>query len=295
MKVGFVGLGHMGSAMARNLIQAGHTLTVYNRTRSRAEEFRALGARIAESAAEAATGVEALITMLADDHAVESVLFEPGRAIKALPSGSAHISMSTISVMLSRRLAAAHKETGQRYVAAPVFGRPEAAAARKLFIVAAGPGQEIEKCRSLFDAMGQRTFVMGEDAPGANVVKLTGNFLITTVIESMAEAFALARKSGIDPNKLLEVLTESLFAAPVYKTYGPIVAANKFDQVGFRLPLGFKDNRLVLAAAEEVSVPLPIGSLVHDRFVAAMAQGLGNSDWAAIARVVYRDAGIADG
>jgi 3-hydroxyisobutyrate dehydrogenase-like beta-hydroxyacid dehydrogenase len=295
MRTGFVGLGNMGSGMARNLIKAGHTLTVYNRTRARAEEFRALGARVADSPAEATYDVEAFITMLADDRAVENVIFEPGNAIQALPAKSVHVSMSTISVALSRGLAAAHKEKDQYYVAAPVFGRPEAAAAGKLFIVTAGSNNQIEKCKSLFDAMGQKTFALSEDAPAANVVKLTGNFLISSVIESLAEALALVRKTGLDPTKFLEVLTESMFAAPIYRTYGPIVAADKFDQVGFRLPLGFKDNRLVLAAAEEAAVPMPVASLVHDRFVAAMAQGLADSDWTAIARITYQDAGLHNG
>jgi 3-hydroxyisobutyrate dehydrogenase-like beta-hydroxyacid dehydrogenase len=230
--------------------------------------------------------------MLADDRALEGVVFEPGNAIEALPSESVHISMSTISVSLSRRLAEAHRARRQNYVGAPVFGRPEAAAARKLFIVAAGASRQIERCQPLLDAMGQRTFVIGEEASAANLTKLAGNFMITAVIESLAEAFALVRKHGGDPGKFLEVLTESLFAAPVYRTYGPIVMANKFDEVGFSMPLGFKDNRLVLAAAEEAAVPMPLASLVHDRFLAAMAQGLKDADWAAIACIAYRSAGL---
>jgi 3-hydroxyisobutyrate dehydrogenase-like beta-hydroxyacid dehydrogenase len=278
--------------MSRNLVKAGHDLVVYNRTRSRTEELQRLGAKIADTPAAAAAGAEALITMLADDRAVQDVIFEPGRAIESLPAGAVHISMSTISVALSRRLAKAHAEKHQHYVAAPVFGRPDAAAAAKLFIVAAGPTEQIERCRSLFAAMGQKLFVISEDAPAATLIKLSGNFLITTVIESLAEAFALMRKSGVDPQKVLEVLTESLFSAPVYKNYGAMIAADKFEPVGFKMPLGFKDNRLVLAAAEEVSVPMPMASLVHDRFVAAMAQGLENADWSAIARIAYKNAGL---
>jgi 3-hydroxyisobutyrate dehydrogenase-like beta-hydroxyacid dehydrogenase len=292
MKVGFIGLGNMGSGMARNLIRAGHTLTVYNRTRSRAEELKPLGAKIAETPSEVASDAEALITMLADDHAVEEVIFAPGITIQSLPAGAVHVSMSTISVALSRRLAAAHLEKRQHYVAAPVFGRPEAAAAAKLFIVAAGPAEQIERCRPLFDAMGQKSFLAGEEAPAANVIKITGNFMITTVIESLAESFALVRKYGLDPNTFLEVLTGSLFPAPVYRNYGGMIAADKFEPAGFKLPLGFKDNRLLLAAAEEVAVPMPMASLVHDQFVAALAQGLGEADWTAIARVSYRNAGL---
>src|SRR2546425_6101629 len=203
MKVGFIGLGNMGSAIAGKLIQAGHDLTVYNRTRSRAEPFKSLSAKIAQTPAEAAVDAEALITMLADDAAVEAVIFSPGDIIETLSAGAVHVSMSTISVELSRRLAGAHSEKRQHYLAAPVFGRPDAAAAAKLFIVAAGPSEPIERCRPLFDAIGQKTFIAGEEAHAANVIKLTGNFLITTVIESLAEAFAFGRKFGVDPHTFL--------------------------------------------------------------------------------------------
>jgi 3-hydroxyisobutyrate dehydrogenase-like beta-hydroxyacid dehydrogenase len=295
MKVGFIGLGNMGSPIARRLIQAGHTLTVYNRTQSRAEPFASLGAKIAGIPAEAAANAEALITMLADDAAVEAVIFSPGNIIETLSAGAVHISMSTISVGLSRRLAESHREKQQHYLAAPVFGRPDAAAAAKLFIVAAGPSEQIERCRPLFDAIGQKTFIAGEEAHAANVIKLAGNFLITTVIESLAEAFAFGRKFGVDPHTFLDILTGSLFSAPVYRTYGSMIASDKFEPAGFKLPLGLKDNRLLLAAAEEATVPMPMASLVHDRFVAALARGLDESDWAAIARISYENAGLRKG
>jgi 3-hydroxyisobutyrate dehydrogenase-like beta-hydroxyacid dehydrogenase len=292
MRIGFIGLGKMGSAMAHNLIEAGHELVLYNRTRSRAEEMQPLGAQVAGTPGEAASGVEILITMLADDRAVEDAILGPGQALQTLPAGAIHLGMSTISVALSQTLATAHHERQQHYVAAPVFGRPEAARAAKLFIVAAGPVQYVERCQVLFDGMGQKTFVVGEEPSSANLTKLAGNFLISTTIESLAEAFSLVRKSGVDPHKFLEVLTGSLFSAPVFVNYGGMIAANHFEPVGFKLPLGFKDNRLVLAAAEEASVPMPMASLVHDRFVAAMAQGLGNSDWSAIARISFQNAGL---
>jgi 3-hydroxyisobutyrate dehydrogenase-like beta-hydroxyacid dehydrogenase len=292
MKVGFIGLGGMGSAIARNLIKAGHTLSVYNRTRSRAEAFASLGASVAETPAEAASEAEALITMLADDTAVESVINSPGNAIGALPAGAVHISMSTISVALSRRLAETHREKQQHYVAAPVFGRPDAAAGAQLFIVTAGPAKQIERCRPLFDAIGQKTFLVGEEAHAANVIKLAGNFLITTVIESLGEAFAFGRKFGVDPHAFLDILTNSLFSAPIYRNYGSMIAADNFEPAGFKMPLGLKDNRLLLAAAEEAAVPMPMASLVHDRFVTALAQGWSEADWAAIARISYQNAGL---
>ncbi len=294
MKVGFIGLGNMGSAIASNLIKAGHNLTVYNRTRSRAEALTSVGARIAETPIQAAADAEVLITMLADDAAVEDVIFPKGHAIRALPAGAVHVSMSTISVWLSRRLAESHREKQQHYLAAPVFGRPDSAAAAKLFIITAGPAEQIERCQPLFDAIGQKTFLVGEEAHAANVIKLAGNFLITTVIESLAEAFAFGRKFGVDPHVFLEVLTNSLFSAPIYRNYGSMIASEKFEPVGFKLPLGFKDNHLLLAAAEEAAVPMPMASLVHDRFVTALAQGWAESDWAAIARIPYQEAGLGN-
>jgi 3-hydroxyisobutyrate dehydrogenase-like beta-hydroxyacid dehydrogenase len=301
MNIAFLGLGNMGLPMARNLIQAGHSLRVYNRTRSRADELKSLGATVAATPAEAAAGVEIAITMVADDHALEAVLFggdaksdgKDGKdgLLSALPANAIHISCSTISVALSRRMAAAHAERKQHYVSAPVFGRPEAAAAAKLFVVAAGPAAQVAKCQPLFDAMGQKTFVVGEDASGANVIKLNGNFLITTVIESLAESFALVRKSGLDANQFLEILTSTLFNAPIYKTYGGIIAAEKYEPAGFKVPLGLKDNRLLLAAAEEAAVPMPMASLVRDRFLAAMAAGQSEQDWSSIAKFQQRKQG----
>jgi len=292
MKVGFVGLGNMGSAMARNLIKAGHALTVYNHTPGRAEEFRPLGAKVAATPAEAAAGAEVLVTMVSDDRAVEDVIFGHSGAIDSLAAGAVHIPMSTMSVAMSRRLEAAHRERKQHYIAAPVFGRPDAAAAAKLFIAVAGPAEQIKRCLPLLDAMGQKTFVVGEEAPAATLVKITANFLITTVIESLGEAFALVRKSGVDPERFLEVLTGSLFAAPIYRTYGGMIAADNFEPVGFAMPLGMKDNRLVLAAAEDAAVPMPMASLIRDRMLTAVAQGMGEADWAAIARISFREAGL---
>jgi 3-hydroxyisobutyrate dehydrogenase-like beta-hydroxyacid dehydrogenase len=292
MNIAFIGLGNMGSAMATNLLKAGHTLSVYNRTRSRADELKTLGARVASTPGEAAAGAEVAITMLADDHALESVVFGKGSLLDSLPPNAIHVSMSTISVALSRRLAAAHAERKQHYVSAPVFGRPEAAAAAKLFIVAAGPAEQIERCHSLFDAMGQKTFIAGDDASGANLMKLAGNFLITAVIEGLAESFALVRKAGLDANLFHEILTSSLFNAPIYKTYGALINSQKFEPAGFKLPLGLKDNRLLLAAAEDAAVPMPMASLVRDRFLAALGQGMGELDWSAISKLSAKDAGL---
>ena len=251
MKIAFIGIGQMGSGMARNLVNAGHDVTVYNRTRSRAEEFAKQGGKAAGTLRDAVAGAEIVITMLSDDAAIREVMHARDGVLESLPRRALHISMSTISVAISRAMAKAHAENQQHYVSAPVFGRPDAAAAAKLFVVAAGPKRDIERCQPLFDVMGQRTFVVGEEPTAANVIKLTGNFLITTVIESLAESFALAQKSGIQRSVLLDVLTNSLFNAPIYKNYGGMIAADKYEPVGFRMPLGFKDKRLLMNYAEE--------------------------------------------
>ena len=291
MKIGWIGLGNMGLPMARNLLKAGHELVVYNRTQSRADELRAEGASVASSPAEAASA-PMVVTMVADDPALEDMIFRDGKVLEILGRGATHISMSTISVSLSKRLAEAHAKRGQAYVSAPVFGRPEAAAAAKLFVVVAGPGKAVRECQPLFDAMGQKTFVISEDAPLANVIKLSGNFLIASMIESFGEAFALVRKYGVNPHQFLDFLTSSLFTAPIHKTYGTLIADDKYQPVGFKVPLGLKDVRLVLSAAEAASVPMPLASLVCDHLITLMAKGKQDEDWASIARLAAENAGL---
>ncbi len=291
MNVGFAGLGSMGRPMAANLLRARHELTVYNRTRSRAEELAKAGARVAATPAEtAAAGL--VITMVADDRALEDLVFGDGGIAGALPRGGVHLSMSTISAALARRLADTHRERGQQMVSAPVFGRPEAAAAAKLFIVPAGPPDAIERCRPLFEVMGQKVLPVGEDPVMASVTKLCGNFLIASVLECLGEAFALGRKYEVAPEKLLEVLTGSLFNAPVYHTYGNIIAQQKYEPAGFRLVLGLKDIRLAVGAADAAQVPMPVASLIRDNFLSAMARGMGEHDWASLARLAAERAGL---
>jgi 3-hydroxyisobutyrate dehydrogenase-like beta-hydroxyacid dehydrogenase len=291
MDVGFIGLGHMGTPMARNLLKAGHRVTVYNRTRGKAEALAREGAQVADKVADACHG-DGLITMLADDAAAEGVVFGDGGALHALGHNTIHISMSTISVALSDRLAEAHGKAGQGYVAAPVFGRPEAAAAAKLFIIAAGADATLGRCQPLFDALGQETFVISVKPSAANLVKLSGNFLIASVLESLGEAFALVRKSGIDPHRYLNILTSTLFSAPVYRTYGSIIAEERIPADGFKTSLGLKDIRLALAAADASTVPMPVASLVRDHFIEAVAQGEGDADWSGLARQAARRAGL---
>jgi len=293
MKVGFIGLGRMGSAMASNLLKAGFELTVHNRTAQKAEPHLAQGAVLAQTPADAARG-DVVITMLADDAVVEAVVFGKDGILAALKPGGIHISMSTISVALAERLARAHADQGQGYLSAPVFGRPDAAAAAKLFVVAAGPSELVRSCQPLFDALGQRCFVIAAEAPKANVVKLSGNFLITAVIEALGEAFALIGKAGIDREQYLDLITSTLFGAPVYKTYGAIIAEQKYHPAGFKAELGYKDVRLALSAAEALKVPMPLASLVAVRFLTLIAQGDGDLDWAALAKLAASDAGEQD-
>ncbi|MBS0268780.1 MAG: NAD(P)-dependent oxidoreductase [Proteobacteria bacterium] len=292
MKVGFIGLGHMGSGIAANLLKAGHDVTVYNRTRAKAEALASEGAKIAVTPSDACTGA-AVFTMLADDKAVEAVVYGDGGLLASLNKGAVHISSSTISVALSKRLAEDHGKKGQLYVAAPVFGRPEAAAARKLFVVAAGKSDAIKAVFPLLDAIGQKTFTISEQPEAANVVKLSGNFLIAAVIESLGEAMALVGKAGIDKHQYLEILTSTLFGAPVYKTYGTLIADGKFEPPGFAAPLGLKDVGLALAAGQDLRVPLPLASLLRDRFLTLLANGGDNLDWSAVGSLAAKDAGEA--
>jgi 3-hydroxyisobutyrate dehydrogenase-like beta-hydroxyacid dehydrogenase len=291
MRIGFLGLGNMGRAMASNLIRAGHELVVYNRSRSAAESLAKEGARVADEPAKAA-GQEIVFTMLADDAAVEAVVFGAHGVLEGMQRGGLHVAMSTISPDLSRRLSAAHHERGQQYMAAPVFGRPDAAAAAKLFIIASGSKEALAKARPVFEVLGQRTFEVGERPEDANYIKLCGNFLITCVLESLGEVFALARKAEIDPNTLFEVLSGTLFGAPVYNNYGPRMIEEKFSPAGFKMPLGLKDVRLLLQAAEGLSAPMPFASVVRDRFISAIANGYGDLDWSALSLVIVQSAGL---
>jgi len=293
MRVGFIGLGNMGAGMASSLLKAGNELTVYNRTPDKAKRLVEQGARLAKTVAEACQG-DAVFTMLADDHAVESVAFSDKGIIASLRPGAVHISSSTISVELAEKLATAHENKGQRFISAPVFGRPEAAAAAKLFVVVAGPSNTVETCMPLFDALGQKTFRFGDKPSSANLVKLSGNFLIASVIESLSEAMALVSKAGLDQHQYLDFLTSTLFTAPVYKTYGGLIADKKYQPVGFAAPLGLKDVRLALAAGEQFRVPLPLASLIRDKFLTLLAQGGESLDWVAISRVAAEQAGLPE-
>ena len=292
MKIGFIGLGRMGSAMAANLVKAGHDVTVFNRSPEKRRALLELGAHEAGSVADACHG-QVVITMLADDTAVADVALAKYGIVENLAKGAIHLSMSTISVALSKHLSETHVHAGQRFVAAPVFGRPDAAAAAKLFIVAAGEPAAGETCKPLLDALGQKTVPISTDPAAANLVKLSGNFLLAAAIEALGEAIALVGKAGIDRGAYVDLLTSTIFPVPAYKTYGGLIAESRFQPAAFAAPLGFKDIRLALAAAESLRVPMPLASLLHDRFLRLLAQGGDNLDWAAIGGLAAQDAGDA--
>jgi 3-hydroxyisobutyrate dehydrogenase-like beta-hydroxyacid dehydrogenase len=289
MRVGFLGLGRMGSAIAANLVAAGHDLLVWNRTPEKATPLLDAGASAAATPREAAAA-DVVITMLADDAAVAGVLDGPDGMLAAGRVGI-HVSMSTISVALSERLTATHQDRGEAFVAAPVFGRPEAAAAGALAVLCAGPQAALRTCAPLFEAIGRRVFPLGEHPPAANLVKLSGNFLIMATIESLAEAMALAENGGVERGKLLEVLTGTLFDSPVVRTYGEILVADRFRPAGFTAALGLKDLRLVAQAADAQHTPLPLVGLLHDHLLSTMAIDGEDIDWSALALSVRRAAG----
>jgi 3-hydroxyisobutyrate dehydrogenase-like beta-hydroxyacid dehydrogenase len=279
--------------MAESLLRAGHQVTVFNRSTGKARPLGERGARVAASVAEVCAN-PVVFTMLADDAALEAVAYGEDGLIRRLNRGTLHVSSSTVSVDLSERLARDHAAAGQRFVAAPVFGRPEAAAAAKLSVVAAGDAAAIAEVRPLFDALGPKTFIVSDRPEAANLVKLSGNFLLASVIESLGEAFALVGKAGLDRLQYLDLLTSSLFDVPVYRNYGRTIADRAFTPAGFAAPLGQKDVRLTLAAAEKLRVPMPIASLLRDRFLSLLARGGDELDWSAIGDLARQDAGELD-
>ena len=290
MQLGFVGLGNMGQPIALNLLRAGHEVTVFNRTRRRAEALQADGARVAETIAEACTaGI--VLTMLSDDHALAECMFHENGILDSLPAGGLHVSLSTISVKLTQHLAAKHADLGQRYISAPVFGRPPAAESAELLVVAAGPTEDVERARPLLEVIGRKLVVLGAEPTMATAMKLSGNFVIASMLESLSESFALARKHGIEGAQALEILS-TLFRSPVYETYGRIIVEQRFEPAGFKMTLGLKDVRLVLAAADAADMPMPLASLIHDQLISGVARGLGEIDWSAIAKVVAENAGL---
>jgi 3-hydroxyisobutyrate dehydrogenase-like beta-hydroxyacid dehydrogenase len=294
MNVGFIGLGLMGSGVARNILEAGHDLVVWNRSPGKTSSFAAAGAAVAPSIEAACEGREVVATMVANDQALVEVVEADGGIRGALEGGAIHLVMGTHGVEAVRRIAAVHADAGQLLVAAPVLGRPEVAAAGRLGIIAGGPPAAVARCTPLFDAVGRRTFDAGKDPVGATVIKLANNFTLGCAIEAMAEAFALTRGYGLLPERLHEVLTEGLFAgSPAYAGYGQAMVEERYEPPGMRAVLALKDVDLILAAAEDAGVPLPSAQVYRETLAATVEEGDGERDWAVVARTRAHAAGAA--
>ena len=292
MKVGFIGIGRMGEAMARRLLEAGHDVAVYNRTAEKTQTLAAAGARVAGSIAEAARHGDAVFTMLADDSALEDVVTRSDGLLQSLPRGGIHVCAGTHGVAAVRSLAAAHARAEQILIAAPMLGRPDAVSAGRAGIVPAGPAESVARCRPLLAAIAQRVFDAGSDPVGAAAIKVANNFVLGCAIEAMGEGFSLVRKHGVAPQVLYDVMTEGLFGAAAYKIYGKIIVEEAYDTVGQMAILGLKDADLALAAGAAVGVPLPSGNVWRDRLIGAVAHGDGGRDWAVMAREQARASGL---
>ncbi|CAM2148607.1 NAD(P)-dependent oxidoreductase [Paraburkholderia tropica] len=291
MDIGFIGLGEMGGAMVANLLKAGHTVRVWNRTAAKADALAAAGARVVATPAEAFAG-DAVLSMLADDAATREVI--DAALLAGAARGLVHVNMATISVALAETLAREHAERGLHYVAAPVLGRPDAAAAAKLTIIAAGAAEAIDRAQPLFDAIGQKTWRIGALAPQANVMKLAANFMLAAAVETLGEAAALLGGHGVAMRDFLDVVTSGPFPGPVYAGYGGMIAEGRYEPALFKARLGLKDVRLALAAADAVSTPLPVASVVRDSLLEAIAHGDGERDFAVLGKVSARRAGRGD-
>jgi 3-hydroxyisobutyrate dehydrogenase-like beta-hydroxyacid dehydrogenase len=291
--IGFIGLGNMGINMAKNLIGQGYHLRVYNRTTAKADELDQIAITRCETPAQAADGVRIIITMLSDDAIVTETVTGDNGILKTLPKGAVHISMSTIGGDTSEALTAAHEAAGSHYIAAPVFGRPVAAAEKKLFICISGNPQAKEVAMPVLECLGQRIIDFGDAVGGANVVKIIGNFMIIASVEMMSEAFTLAEKNGLERAQVADFFGSTVFNAPIYQNYGKLIASKQYEPVGFKARLGYKDVRLAVKMAQLSETPMPIATLAHDRLLSAIAKGWGDRDFIeGVSRGVSEDAGM---
>jgi 3-hydroxyisobutyrate dehydrogenase-like beta-hydroxyacid dehydrogenase len=293
MKVGFVGVGRMGQAMARRLIDAKHDVGVYNRTAARTRPLADAGATVVSSIAAAAGYGEAVYTMLADDAALEDIVLRSDGLLHSIPPGGIHLCAGTHGIAVVRRLKAAHGERGQRLVCAPMIGRPELVSSGAAAIIASGEPEALARCKPLFDAIGRRTFLAGSDPEAATAIKIANNFVLGCAIEAMGEGFSLVRKYDVVPDVFYDVMTDGLFNCSAYKVYGKIITEERYLPAGQRAILGLKDANLALAAAEAVGVPLPSGNVWRDRLVGAAAHGESEHDWAVMAKDQARASGLA--
>ena len=292
-RIGVIGLGHMGSAFAANLVADGHDVRVHDRSHERMDTLVSAGAKAAPRIQDLAD-CDIVLTSLPDDDVLSSIVLAPEGLLSVLRAGATHLSMSTISPSMSERLATAHAAKHQKYVAAPVLGNPDLARARQLFVIAAGPSEAVATVRSVLERLGQRLFVVGERAPAANLLKLAGNVLTATTLQALGEVLALLQKLGIDPRVGFDVFTNSLFDSHVHKTYGGKIIDSRYRPAGMTVPLAVKDLRLALAEAERAAVPMPAAALTHDRLVAMVARGWSDLDWSALGLLAASDAGLSN-
>jgi 3-hydroxyisobutyrate dehydrogenase-like beta-hydroxyacid dehydrogenase len=290
--VGFVGLGNMGKAMALRLLEQGWKVRAWNRSAQKAQALVARGATLAERVEDVAEPGGVVLSILSDDRAVSEIFGPETRLLSRLGSGGMHVSMSTIHPETSRRLAREHERAGVAYLCAPVFGRPDSAAQGNLWIVASGEPSALNRAQPLFQALGRKTFAYGDDPGAANVAKLCGNFLIASAMEAMGEAATMAEKCGAGARPVIEMLSQTLFACPVYQGYGPRIVSREFEPVGFRLILGLKDIDLVLSTAGSAGVPMPIADLVRDRALSGISKGRAEWDWSSMTLGAAEDAGL---
>jgi len=290
--IGFVGLGNMGHAIAENILKAGYDTHVYNRDGSKAKALVAAGAKQGMRPADVVEPGGVVMTMVAHDAALEDVTLGPDGILARLGPGGVHISMSTVSPATARKMTELHEQEGCTYIAAPVFGRPDAAAARRLWVCCAGATEAKERVQPLLKATGQGIFDFGDDPAMANVVKLCGNFLVVSAMEALAEALTLAEKHGIDRSAVAQFLTQTAFACPIYQNYGRMIAEKRYTPAGFQMVLGLKDVNLMLDTAEQAKMPLPLANLVHDHLLSGIAKGRGELDWSALAQIVGEAAGV---
>ena len=293
MKVGFIGTGRMGQAMVRRMLEAKHEVGVYNRTAEKAKPLADAGARVVGSIADAARYDDAVYTMLADDAALEDVVFQSGGLLASLPKGGIHICAGTHGIPVIRKIKAAHAEKGQHLVAAPMMGRPELVSSGTAGVFASGPTDALAKCKPLFDAIARRVFEGGTDPEAATAMKIANNFVLGCAIEAMGEGFALTRKYGVDTSVFYDVMTDGLFNCSAYKVYGKIMVDESYSKVGQMAVLGLKDANLALEAGNIAAVPLPSGNVWRDRLIGAVAHGDGDKDWAVMALEQARASGLA--
>jgi 3-hydroxyisobutyrate dehydrogenase-like beta-hydroxyacid dehydrogenase len=289
-KIAFLGLGNLGAPIAESLIGSGFDVTVWNRTLSKAQPLAKLGAKIVENAIDAITPGALVFSVLADDAVLKEV-FSP-ELVKKIGKNGVHISMSTISPDTSRQLSKIHDEYEAIYVAAPIFARPEAVRAGIGNICFSGNADAKERIKPVLQTFVKGIFDFGDDPGAANVIKLAGNFMIAASLEMMSEAFTMAEKNGISRQSIYEMLTQTLFAAPIFQNYGRIVAQHGYETVAFGLPLGLKDVNLTLQTASKVNVPMPMADLVRNRLISAIGKDRAHLDWSALALGASDDAGL---